>query len=100
MKTQKELIQFFLFVKDEIDYIDTWLKHHLRIANQEDLIHIVDNGSTDGTLELIRENYPAINLYYEKDFLKRQSVVSNIIRKAKHKSHFAVPLDADEFFLL
>jgi hypothetical protein len=91
------MIKIFSFIKDEILFIEDWIKYHSSIIGIEN-IHIIDQGSTDGTLNILKK-YKGINLHQIKDsFDKKSIILSNIMKQ--NKNCFLIPLDADEFLTL
>lgn len=91
------MIKIFSFIKDEILFIEDWIKYHSSIVGIEN-IHIVDQGSTDGTLNILKK-YKGINFYQTNDsFHRKSAILSNIMKQ--NKNSFLIPLDADEFLTL
>ncbi|MCK4777933.1 MAG: glycosyltransferase family 2 protein [Actinomycetia bacterium] len=82
-----------MIVKDEIDNIQRCLDS---IQWADDIV-VVDTGSTDGTLELIREKYPKIRLYespWEGSFSQARN------ESLKHvKTNYVLIIDADEVWV-
>ena len=91
-------IRFFTYVKNEITLIEKWLRHHASIT-QWYLLHVVDNGSTDGTLELLQhyKNKMGINLYQHGDYTLKGEYLSSLMRKYKSQNSIMLPVDGDEF---
>jgi hypothetical protein len=91
-----------LMVRDEADIVSSMLDHHL--AQGVDTIIVTDNGSIDGTTDILRD-YEArglIELRHDPRHLKQQSpVVTQMARDAHtvHGADWVINADADEFFL-
>ena len=84
-------LALFAFIKDEFDIIRSFIDHHIKIFDE---IHIVDDGSTDGTVDIIKE-YSKINLYQiNNSFNFKGGICSDIMRSSD--ADILVPLDADE----
>jgi len=83
-------LALFAFIKDEIDFIQDFIHYHNNIFDE---ITIVDNGSTDGTLEILK-NSP-INLIQDNSpFVLKGEICSNLMKQSD--CDILVPLDADE----
>lgn len=87
-------LALFVFVKDEIDFIQDFIEYHINIF---DKVTIVDNGSTDGTLEII-QNYSKHNnlktIIDKSDFSKKADICTELMKTSD--CDILVPLDADE----
>lgn len=89
------MIEIFLFTKNENDFISIFIKHHLSIV---DKITVIDNGSTDGTWEILQE------LSKETDKLNIQQHLVSFHHKARILTHYMkkssskllISLDTDE----
>jgi hypothetical protein len=91
-----------LMVRDEADIIAAMIEHH--IAQGVDLIIATDNGSVDGTAEIL-ERYAAagvVELHHDPVQRKQQSVVvTGMARRAYtfHRADWVINGDADEFWV-
>jgi glycosyltransferase involved in cell wall biosynthesis len=85
-------IGIFLFVKNEVDFIEKWLDHNLQIADETT---VIDNGSTDGTLEILKAREGKIRLVEDGcRFGQKGRICLDWIQKSK--ANLVLPLDADE----
>ena len=86
----KNTLELFAFVKDEVEIIEFFIKHHIEIFDE---ITIVDNGSTDGTLEVIGR-YPVKLVINHCPFSMKGEVCTDLMLKSE--CDLLVPMDADE----
>lgn len=94
-------IRIFSFIKNEIHLIEPWLKHHGPLVNWWGL-HIIDNGSTDGTTMILnryKKKY-GINVYHHDDFINKGRIITEKIKKYKNQPGVCFALDGDEFISL
>lgn len=91
-----------LMVRDEADIVEAMLHHHA--AQGVDVFVITDNGSVDGTAEIIRDfaRDHEVDLRHDGEHKKQQSrVVSRMARDAAtvHGADWVINADADEFWM-
>ncbi|KQO62168.1 hypothetical protein ASF23_10080 [Curtobacterium sp. Leaf261] len=91
-------------VRDEADIIVQWLDHH--VAQGVDVMIITDNGSVDGTREVLEEFAASgrveVDLRHDPEHRKQQSqTVTRMARDAatEHGADWVVNADADEFLI-
>jgi glycosyltransferase involved in cell wall biosynthesis len=90
--TKENKIAIFLFAKNERDFIEKFLDHNLRIADE---MTVVDNGSTDGTLEILEKYGDRIRLVKDKsNFGRKGRVCTRWMLKSD--ADILIPLDTDE----
>ena len=86
--------------KNEIDIIEIFIRYHLSIL---DGMVILDNGSTDGTkeviLRLIKEGLPVHLIFDDSPAYNQSEITTNMLYYALNKFNpeFILPLDVDEF---
>lgn len=91
-----------LMVRDEADVIAAMLEHHF--AEGVDVVIVTDNGSVDGTREILAE-YAASGRVEVHDYLahdkNQAAVVSSMASRAAthHGATWVINADADEFFV-
>jgi glycosyl transferase family 2 len=90
-----------VMVRDEIDIIAAMIEHHL--AQGVDLIIATDNGSVDGTAEVLQRyaDLGILELHHDPVFRKQQhAVVTGMARRAstEHGADWVLNADADEFW--
>ena len=91
-----------LMVRDEVDVISAMLEHHL--AQGVDMIIVTDNGSVDGTLEILRSysSKGRVQLHHDPVHRKQQnSTVTRMAREAYtvYGADWVINADADEFWV-
>src|SRR6476620_2790832 len=89
-------------VRDEADIIAAFVEHHL--AQGADLIIATDNGSVDGTTEVLQKyaDLGVLELHHDPVSRKQQhAVVTGMARRAATEYHadWVINADADEFFV-
>jgi Glycosyl transferase family 2 len=91
-----------LMVRDEADVISAMLDHHL--AQGVDVIIVTDNGSSDGTTEILREYEQRGQLELRIDPLHQKQqgrLVTQMARDAatRYGADWVINADADEFWV-
>lgn len=89
-----------LMVRDEADVIGPMIDHHL--SQGVDMLIVTDNGSVDGTVEILESYGDAIDLRHDPVQRKQQhAVVTAMARDAatRYGADWVVNADADEFWL-
>ncbi len=90
-------LALFSFIKDEIDFISSFISYHKNIFDE---ITIIDNGSTDGTLEILQE-YEKTNIITlirdHSPFSMKGEICSKIMKNSS--CDLLVGLDADEIMV-
>jgi glycosyltransferase involved in cell wall biosynthesis len=87
-------------VKNELDIIEAFVRHH---AHYFDTLIVLDNGSTDGTYEVLRSLQTAgLPLVLLRDLtvgFEQSRHMTSLLHMAVNDFHadWVVPLDADEF---
>jgi glycosyltransferase involved in cell wall biosynthesis len=89
------MLEIFLFTKNEIDFIEIFVKKNLPIA---DKMTIIDNGSTDGTwqkiLELASQTDKIQSIRHTEPFQHKARILTEYMRSSK--AQVIIPLDTDE----
>ena len=88
-------------VKDEADVIEATLRHF--IAQGVDAILVTDNGSTDGTLELLTRlsaEIPQLHVGFDREPAHYQAAKMTVLTDAARRAgaQWVIPFDADEFW--
>lgn len=87
-------------VKNEVDIIEHTIRH--LISQGVDHILIADNGSTDGTLELLRgisRELPVhVGIDHEVGYYQDHKMTALAAFARKHGAQWVIPFDADEFW--
>jgi Glycosyl transferase family 2 len=91
-----------VMVRDEVDIIALMVEHHL--AQGADLIIATDNGSVDGTTDVLQQyvDLGVLDLHHDPVFRKQQhAVVTGMARRAftEHGADWVINADADEFWV-
>jgi glycosyltransferase involved in cell wall biosynthesis len=89
-------IEIISCVKNEEEFIRSFIEYHSQIA---DKITIIDNGSTDNTLNIINKYFKnKIKLItYLNDFEHKGQICTNVMKESD--CDLLIPLDADEFLV-
>jgi hypothetical protein len=91
------MVKIFTMVKDEEDIINDWIIYHGSMFGFSNLF-IIDNNSTDGTFEKIKEFNGMVNIFREPDYAKKGEYMKKLIDKYCI-NEIAFPLDIDEFIV-
>lgn len=91
-----------LMVRDEVDVVGAMLDHHL--AQGVDVIIVTDNGSIDGTTELLQSYADRGLIELRHDPVHRKQQAATVTRMARdaavvHGADWVINADADEFWL-
>jgi len=84
-----------LRVKDGILFIDEWLR---RMSSLVDEIVVVDNGSTDGTLEILQRHPKVVAIARTEGFEEGRDKILAYQLARERKPDWVLWLDVDEFF--
>lgn len=85
-------IALFAFVKNECDFIGSFLDHNLQIADEAT---VIDNGSTDGTLEILKSYGDRIRLVEGHSLFGQKGRIC-LKWMLESDADILLPLDADE----
>ena len=91
-------IKLFTMVKDEVDIIDEWIIYHGSMFGWRN-IHVIDNGSTDGTFQKIQQFSHLIHIYTESDYRKKGIYMKALIDAHGGPDDIVFPIDSDEFIV-
>lgn len=100
--THRDQVWAVFLVKNEADVIDHTVRHSL--GQGIDRVLVVDNGSTDGTLDILRglaDDHPgAVLLGHDREPAYYQSVKMTFLARWawSRGAGWVVPMDADEFW--
>lgn len=84
-----------LRVKDGILFINQWLENMSRLVDE---IVVVDNGSTDGTLEILRSHPKVVSIDCTEGFDEGRDKILAYERVRERKPDWVLWLDVDEIF--
>jgi hypothetical protein len=85
----------FALVKDGASYIDRFVEHYLALG--ADNIALLDNGSTDGTIDLATR-HPQVSVYQSGlPFLPYEAHMRRVFLQRYRAQHWVVAVDVDEF---
>jgi len=84
----------FVMVKNEDDFICTFLDHNLPIFDETT---VIDNGSTDGTLDLLKKYSDRIKIINYDGPFEKGKICSKYMRESS--ADIVFPLDADELLV-
>jgi len=90
----KKLVMM-LRVKDGILFINEWLQN---MENLVDEIVVVDNGSTDGTLEILQQHSKVVNIAQTEGFNEGKDKIILYKLARKRNPAWCIWLDVDEIF--
>jgi hypothetical protein len=95
-KYKKNKIEIVSFIKNEEELIESFILYHRQIA---DKITIIDNGSTDNTLNIITKylNDNISLIIDNSNFENKGNICTKIMLESD--CDILIPLDADEFLL-
>jgi len=85
-------IGVFAFVKNECDFIKRFVEHNLKIADE---MTVIDNGSTDGTIEILEGYKDRLNLVLDASGFGKKGRIC-LEWMSKSTADILIPLDADE----
>jgi hypothetical protein len=93
-------IKLFTMVKDEVDIIRDWIIYHGCMFGW-DSIYVIDNFSTDGTYEIIVNEFGnLIHYIQEADYGKKGDLMTDLMNKfCTEPDDYAFPIDIDEFIV-
>jgi glycosyltransferase involved in cell wall biosynthesis len=88
-----------MIVRNEVELLETNIRYHAAQGVAE--FRIVDNGSSDGTRELLRELSQRLNLLWKRDEgpFRQSDTATDLALEAFHAgADWILPVDADEFW--
>ena len=92
-------IKCFAMIKDEVDIVEDWLRHHLDLFGSGN-VYVLDNESTDGTEAILDKYRPHVWSETVKASVEGPSkgeLVTSLMLERKDDCDLLVPLDGDEF---
>ena len=93
------MVKLFTMIKDEVDVIRDWIVYHGSMFGYSNL-YIIDNFSTDGTYEVIKEYEGSINIFRYPEYELKGIHMRNLINGSCPSEEIAFPIDSDEFVVL
>lgn len=87
-------LEMFVMVKNEDDFISTFLDHNIPIFDE---VTVIDNGSTDGTLGILEGYKNRIKIFRHDGPFEKGKICSNFMRQSS--ADIVFPLDADELLV-
>jgi len=91
------MVKIFTMVKDEVDIIRDWIIYHGSLFGYNN-IYVIDNYSTDGTYEILKEYSKQIFIIRKNDYKNKGLYMTELI-KNYCKNEIAFPIDVDEFIV-
>jgi hypothetical protein len=94
------VVKIFTMVKNEADIVRDWIIYHGSIFGFNN-IHVIDNYSTDGTYEIINDEFGnLINYSREPNYRRKGELMTELMNNHCTNSHdYAFPIDIDEFIV-
>lgn len=86
-------IDIIISTKNRISDLILTINHMLSIGFSQNQFYIIDDGSTDNTSEIIKNNYP--NVFLEKNIEGKGYMINRSIMMVNTKSDFVLSLDDD-----
>ncbi len=89
-----------MVVRDAVDLVEVNVRHHLHVGLERLLV--IDNGSTDGTWERLRELAARLPVAVRRDegpFRQAEMVNALVAEAGAAGADWVAPIDVDEFFV-
>lgn len=95
------IIRIFTYIKNQEQLLTRWLDHHLTIVPGW-CIHVVDNESTDNTLDILKQykEQHGINIHTHDLFKLKHAKLTELISRYRKQPGISIPVDGDEFIVL